>query len=169
MQQNVRTKSLSADKFLTVSINLINKALLEAGRSEAKRLFRGLEEGKHMPLTHLQMEDKSLVRFDLALNAKQYQGDLNFGKFRLGVTLLVANAAEALRAPEKIRTYRNEHDPDSVLFGVTAATAEDGKPSVLVLGADSRRGEASVLLQLSYIDYQQFEDQLKAAADQAQA
>lgn len=165
MQQNTQSKSLTADKFLKVSINLLSRALLEANRTEAKKTFRDLEEGKTVALTQLQMEDKSLVRFDLALNASQYQGRLNFGNFKLGLTLLIANAIEALKEPEKIRTYRNERDPNSVLFGVTAATAEDGKPSVLVLGADSRSSEASVLLQLSYIDYQQFEDALKTAAE----
>jgi hypothetical protein len=62
-----------------------------------------------------------------------------------------------LKEPEKLRTFRNQQDPDSVMFGVLAATEEEGKPSVLVLGADTVRTDARVLLRLSYLDSSQFE------------
>jgi hypothetical protein len=158
MQKTTQNKSLPTDKFLTVAINLLNKALLEASRTEAKQLYRQLEEGKTITLTHVRMEDESLVRFDLALSHELYEGRLGFSSFRTGLTVLIANIVEALKEPDKIRTFRNQEDPESVMFGVLAATEEDGRPSILSLGADPSRDEARVMLRLSYLDYRQFAD-----------
>ncbi len=165
MQQNLETKSLPTDKFLTVAVNLLNNGFLEATRTEAKRIYREIEGGKTVPLTHLEMEDKSLVRFDVALNHELYRGTLSFSSFRTGLRLLLSNAAQALKEPEKLRTFRNEQDPNSMMFGVFAVTAEANQPSVLVLGAESGRGDAAVRLQLTYLDSAQFEENLPPEAD----
>ncbi|MEM9398547.1 MAG: hypothetical protein AAF991_13795 [Pseudomonadota bacterium] len=154
--------SLPTDKFLTVAINLLNKAFLENNRTEAKRIYRDIEEGKTVSLTRLEMEDKSQVRIDLALDHREYKGKLRFTSFRTGLTLLIAQVADALREEKPLRTFQNENDPGSILFGFTAVTAENDIPSVLLLGADSRRGHPSILLRLAYFDFQQFEDQLAA-------
>lgn len=166
MQEQTQTQSLSTDKFLTISINLLNKAFLEASRTDAKRVYRSIEDGKTVPLTHLEMEDKSRVRFDLALDHTQYQGKLSYSSFRTGLTLLIARIADMLRAGEEFRTLQNEQNPRSVMFAVPVATTENDRPSVLVLGAESRSGEASLLLNLCYLDPTQFEaEQARSAAD----
>jgi hypothetical protein len=172
MQHNTQTrttnKSLPTDKFLTIAVNLINTAVLEAERTKAKGIYRDLMDGKAVALTHLQMEDESLVRFDLALNHARYRGKLTYRNFRIGITHLLSNIANELRTqPEKLRVYRNQNDPNSVMFGVNAVTVEDGKPSMLVLGADSFGGEARVLLQLMYLDHLQFEEDLPPVDDNA--
>ncbi|CAN0601696.1 unnamed protein product [Ectocarpus sp. 12 AP-2014] len=166
MQTQTSSVNLSSDKFLTMSVNLLNRAFLENSRTEAKKLFRQLEEGKTMAITHLQMEDKSMVRVDVALNHKFFPGKLNFRTFKTALTLLLSNAAETLKKPEDLRTYRNEVDPNSVLFGVTAVVIEDNVPSVLALGAETGRGGPNFLLQLSYLDPKQFETDA-AGADQS--
>jgi hypothetical protein len=149
--------TLPTDKFLTLSVNLLNKVFIEATRTEAKNLFRELSEGRQPPLTRVRMEDGSEARFDLALDSSEYRGKLNFGAFRAGITLLVANLAQALREQQEIRTFHAEYDRNVVVFGVSAITVEGGEPSVLVLGADSRASRESVLLQLMYLDQSQFD------------
>lgn len=148
------------DRFLTVAVNLLNTALLEASRTDAKRIYRELEQGKDVTITHLEMEDKSLVRVDLGLDHRRYQGDLTFSSFRTGVASLLSNAVKALEEPEKLKTYRSEDDPNAVLFGFMAITAQYGKPSVLVLGSETGGGKALIRLGLTYLDHVQFEDQL---------
>lgn len=162
MSENTQRQSLPTDKFLTVAVNLIHKALIEPSRTEAKSLYRDLEEKKVVPLTNLRMEDGSMVRFDLSLSSEHYQGRLNFTSFRTGLTTLLASIAEAIKEPESLRTFASEHSDSTVMFGLTALTAEGGKPSVLVLGADSGRGGPNVELQLIYLDPSQFEQTAKA-------
>ncbi|WP_439101225.1 hypothetical protein [Congregibacter sp.] len=167
MSENTQRKSLPTDKFLTVAVNLIHKALIEPSRTEAKSLYRDLEENKVVALTNLRMEDGSMVRFDLSLDYEHYQGRLNFTSFRTGLTMLLSSIAEAIKDPASLRSYANESKEGSVMFGITALTAEEGKPSVLVLAADSGKGGATVELQLMYLDPSQFEQTAKADADSA--
>ncbi|KGE05098.1 hypothetical protein [Pseudohaliea rubra] len=160
-----QTYTLPTDKFLTLSMNLLNKVFLEATRTEAKNLYREISEGQSVPLTRVRMEDGSEVRFDLSMDHSKYQGRLNFGAFRAGLTLLVANIVEALREEKPVRTFHAEHDQNVMIFGIAAVTVEDGEPSVLVLGADAGSGQPSVLLQLMYLEHGQFAEQ--AAAGEA--
>ncbi|MFT4875077.1 hypothetical protein [Congregibacter sp.] len=167
MSENTQRKSLPTDKFLTVAVNLIHKALIEPSRTEAKSLYRDLEERKTVSLTNLRMEDGSMVRFDLSLSSEHYQGRLNFTSFRAGLTMLLSSIAEAIKKPESLKTFASEASDNSVMFGITALTSEEGKPSVLVLGADSGRGGPNVELQLMYLDPSQFEQTAKLESGSA--
>ena len=150
--------TLSTDKFLTISANILHKALIDSSRTDAKAIFRDVQEGKVVPLTRVRMEDGSEVRFDLSLDHSEYRGNFNFGAFRHGLAVLIAHIAEAVNDPAKLTTFGNQQDPRSVLFGVTAVTVEDGVSSVLALGADSAARAAAVQLKLMYLPHQQFED-----------
>jgi hypothetical protein len=152
----VQSHSLPTDKFLTLAVNLLHKVFLEATRTEAKGLYRRLSEGGEVGLTRVRMEDGAEVRFDLSLDSSLYNGRLNYGSFRAGLTLLLANIADALREKRDIRTFHAQEDPNIMIFGITAVTVEDDEPSVLVLGADARPARPAVVLQLQYLDRQQF-------------
>jgi hypothetical protein len=155
----IQTHTLPTGKFLTLSVNLLHKVFLEATRTEAKNLYREISEGKVVPLTRVRMEDGSEVRFEVGLDHSEYRGRLNFGAFRAGLTLLVANIADALREEKPVKTFHAEHDPNVVIFGISAVTVEEGEPSVLVLGADAGTGQPSVVLQLLYLERGQFDEQ----------
>lgn len=151
-----QTQSIPREQFLTMSVNLLHKVFLEANRTQAKSIYRDIAEGKQVALTNVQMEDKSLVRFDLALDHSEYRGKLNFGSFRDSLTMLLAQMTDALRQEKNITVFTQENDPNVMIFGLTGVTYEDGKPSVLVLGADAGSGQASVMLKLMYLDHSQF-------------
>ena len=152
----VQKQSISQEQFLTISINLINRALLELPRTEAKQVFKELSVGKILPLPQVRMEDQSLVRFDLALDHSEYVGKLNFGGFRGSLALLLSNTANAINDKQAISVLNAEHSPELRMFGITAVTVEDEQPNVMVLGSDTSSANARVLLKLMYLDPAQF-------------
>jgi len=149
-------QSIPQDKFLTLSVNLLNKVFLEASRTEAKNLYREISEGRVVALTRVQMEDESQVRFDLRLDHSEFQGKLNYGSFRASLTTLIANIAEVLRDKKPVKVFHAEHDPNVMIFGITAPTVEKEQANVMVLGADTAQGQPSAMLQLMYLDPSQF-------------
>lgn len=167
MQYTSETKSLPPDQFLTVSANLLHKKLLQAGRTEAKRVFRDIQDGKVIPITYLEMQDKSLVRFDLSLDHTHYRGHLNFTSFRTSLAVFLNNAKETLEKSDDLRIYQDQNNPRSIMFGVLAVTAEDDEPSILGLCADSSSGEAAIHLKLLYLDTVQFKDTEAGSAQAA--
>jgi hypothetical protein len=155
MAQN-QSQTIPRDKFLTIAVNLLYKAFLENRRTEAKNVFRDMAAGRTVHLTNVQMEDRSQVRFDIALDHSEFRGKLNFGAFRASLVLLVAQLSDALRAGKDIKVFSDENNPDNVIFGLSAPTEEDGEVNVMVLGVDSSEARGTIELRLQYLDPAQF-------------
>lgn len=153
----IETQSMPREQFLTMAVNLLHRAFLQENRTKAKRLFRDVAEGKRVALTNVEMEDKSTVRFDLALDHSEYQGALNFGAFRSSLSVLLSNLAKAVQEKREISTYGAEGNEENMIFGVTGVTVERDIPAVMVLSAATGGRDAAVLLRLMYLDYQQFQ------------
>ncbi|MEH6587969.1 MAG: hypothetical protein V7720_15530 [Halioglobus sp.] len=152
----IETQTIPREQFLTISVNLLHRAFMEAKRTDAKNLFKAVSEGRRVALTNVQMEDKSTVRFDLSMDHSEYDGNLNYGTFRSSLMALLGNFAEAIKQKADITTFGAEGDDSNIIFGVTGVTVEKGVPSVLVLSTSNAGQDAAIMLRLMYLDYQQF-------------
>ena len=152
----IHSQSLSQEKFLLLSVNLLHKALVEPTRTEAKRVFRALEEGSAVPLAAVQMEDKSTARFALALDHSEFRGRLNFGGFRGSLVALIDNISRALGEKRKLTVFDSQKGDNTMVFGVTAATVEAGQTNVMVLAAGPGQSQEVTQLRLMYLDPAQF-------------
>ncbi len=151
-----QTTSLPTDQFLTMAINLLHKAFIEQNRTEAKKLFRTVAEGKIVPLTNVQMEDKSVVRFDVSLDHSEYRGNLNFGAFRASLATTLANLVKAMQEGRTINTFTAEQNENNMIFGITGVTVENEHPAVMVISAQVSDRGAAVMLRPMYLNYEQF-------------
>lgn len=154
-----QNQTIPRDQFLTMATNLLHRSLLEAPRTEAKNLYRTMIKGEVVHITTVEMQDKSRVRFDVALDHTEFKGSVNFSAFRSSLALLLSNLVKVLTEKAEITVFSAENDPNVMIFGVTAVTEEEGEANIMVLGADSSEGQPSVLLRLMYIDYNQFANQ----------
>ena len=150
------TQSIPQEQFLTMAGNLLHRAFVDSTRTKAKSIFREIAAGKIVPLTSVEMEDKSTVRFDITLDHSEYLGSINFGAFRSSVAVLIASLGENLKKEEQIKVFTEQDNPNAMIFGVTAVTQESKEPNIMVLGADMASGNPSVLLKLMYINHEQF-------------
>jgi len=166
---SLQSSSMPQERFLRIATNLIYKSFLEASRDEAKKLFRDIEEGKRMPLVRVQMEDDSEVRFDVTLDNSLYDGRLNFTGFRNSLTVLVKNLHDTLENDEQaLKVFRDNDNPNNMMFGVLGITEEEGRVNVLALGADtSPNAEAAIHLQLMFLDKDQFRQQAESNSDES--
>ncbi|MCZ6828939.1 MAG: hypothetical protein O7F73_05025 [Gammaproteobacteria bacterium] len=146
--------SLSRDKFLTVANNVIYKSLLEAQRTNAKNIYRAVNEGKRVALMNIRMDEESEARFDLTLDHSEFRGKLNFGAFRASVQALVGSVSELLQGEKKITTFTDK-DSGNVLFGVPGFTQEGEHFNALMLVVDVAVA-GTVLLRLQYMNPDQF-------------
>ena len=154
-----QTQSIPREKFLIMAANLLHKILLDVPRTEAKNAYKDISQGKAVHLATVRMEDQSTVRFQMSLDYSEYKGKMSFSAFRNSLTLLISNLGEAINDKKEIGMFSAENDQNSTIFGVTAITQEDNIPNIMVLGADTREGQPSVMLRLMYIDNSQFTEQ----------
>ena len=150
------SQSIPTNQFLTIAINLLHRHFIASSRTQSKRLYRDVQEGRIVPLTAVKMEDESTLRFSLSLDHSEFAGHLNFGAFRGGLCVLLGNISRALQHKDKVTVFSQEK-AGSVLFGVTGVTVEGGRTSVMVLGADVEGQAGAVTLRLMYLDPAQFD------------
>ncbi len=153
-----KTQSMAPEQFLVLAANLLHRALVEPGRTEAKQLYRRIEEGERTALANVRMEDESLASFGLSLDHSEFRGKLNYGAFRGSLTTLLSNIAQLVNEEKPLRVFNAQDGGQSMIFGVPAVTVEQGKTNVLVLSADPGAAGGTEL-RLMYIDPLQFEEQ----------
>ena len=150
-----QSAQMPQERFLRISVNLLFKTFLEASRTEAKKLFREIEDGTRVSLTEVVMEDGGRVRFDLSLNTELYNGSINWSSFRRGLVEMLQLADKALNEGRKLTVFSGKEDPNQIIFGVLGTTVEGEHTNVLALGANSAAAGA-VELRLMYLDHSQF-------------
>ena len=156
--------SIPRDKFLTICINLLHRNFIECNRTDAKRLYQEVRDGKTVTVTSVQMEDDSTVAFRLSLDHSEFDGHFNFSVFRAGLATLVGNISTALQEQREVKIFSVEKRRGAVLFGITGVTIEDGKPCVMALGADTEGEAGAVTMRLMYLDPSQFAPKDDASA-----
>ena len=164
--------TLTEEQLATISANILHQTLIEVSRTVGKRLFRELESGTRIAVTKLRMEDESEVRMDLKLDCTEFRGALNFSLFRDSVLALLSRLSETLRDEDTVLPVMRMMDESGQstserrLFGVPGVIALDGVPNMLMMGATPSPNEPVILIELMYIDPEQFaqSSQIEAAS-----
>jgi len=160
MATNERT--LTDEQFATISANVIHQSLIEVSRTVGKRIFRELEVGKRIAVTQLRMEDESEVRLDVTLDHSEFRGALNFSIFRDSVLALLSRLGDTLRDEDtslpvmRMMDDTGEASSERRLFGVPGLIVVDDVANMLMMGATPSVSEPVVLIELMYIDPEQF-------------
>ena len=160
-----QSRAMPHEQFLLVAGNLLQKALVEVGRTQAKQVYRRLEGGDVVPLSRVRFEDKSLMSFFVSLDCSEFRGTLNYGAYRASLTALLANIGAAIDAKKEFRVFSEKAGGRSIIFGITALTVEQGAPNVMVLSAGPAAEPEATELRLMYLDPNQFSQ----SADEALA
>ena len=157
-------KTLTDEQFATISVNVLHQTLIKVSRTVGKRIFRELEAGTRVALTQLRMEDGGQVRLDLTLDHTEFRGALNFSLFRDSVLALLAKMTETLKDEDtplpalRMMDESGQATSERRLFGVPGLVVAEGVPNVLMMGATPSASEPVVLIELMYIDPEQFGD-----------
>ena len=160
MTTNERT--LTDEQFATISANVIHQSLIEVSRTDGKRIFRELEVGKRIAVSQLRMEDEGEVRLDVTLDHSEFRGALNFSIFRDSVLALLSRLGDTLRDEDtslpvmRMMDETGEATSERRLFGVPGLIVVDGVANMLMMGATPSVSEPVVLIELMYIDPEQF-------------
>ena len=154
--------TLTEEQLATISANILHQTLIEVSRTVGKRLFRELESGTRIAVTKLRMEDESEVRMDLKLDCSEFRGALNFSLFRDSVLALLSRLSDTLRDEDtalpvmRMMDESGQSTSERRLFGVPGVIALDGVPNMLMMGATPSPSEPVILIELMYIDPEQF-------------
>jgi hypothetical protein len=153
--------TLTEEQFATVCCNVLHKALIETPRTASKRVFRELDAGTRVMLTRLKMEDESVTRMDLTLSTEAFKGTLNYSTFRDALQILLSRFRDHLTEEKPLKTFRaldesGEATLERRLYGISAPIVSGAQINVMMLGVDPHPSEPVVLLELMFVDPEQF-------------
>ncbi|MDB6060444.1 MAG: hypothetical protein JWM78_547 [Verrucomicrobiaceae bacterium] len=157
-----RTQSVSAEKLLTISINLLHQAFGDTTRLLAKRRFQYLENGKSVYLAHVKMEDDSQLKVNVKLERSELKGKLNFSAFRQVVAHLLGACAQQIESKQQLNTF-SDTDEKRWIYLIPALYQSDVAQNMLVLGVNLRQ-PGELTLELMFVDPTQFQQQERTAA-----
>lgn len=151
---SIAEHTVSNERFLTMSCNLLAKTFFESSRTEAKSYYRSVSEGKRLALSKVVMDDESTVDVFVTLNCSEYCGRMSFSHFRDHLRLLLQRFAEALKQGEELEVLQEEGGHTSV-FKMPVLHAAGEQVNAMIMGwATPLAGQLE--LRLLYLDPEQF-------------
>jgi hypothetical protein len=150
-----------------MAANLLLQFVVNAPRTEGKRLFRSIEAGKPIKLVRVKMEDGTELMMEVVLDKRDYRGILNFRLFRQHVHALCIRAAALLNDEQKkasLPLFSDKNSGDS-LFLAPGVVVQDGVVNLLVVGA-KRPTPGGLTMQLVFLDPDQFQTQVPQAGSE---
>ena len=149
-----RTQSISQEKLLIISANLLHKAFFDSSRVLAKRRYQQLEQGRVVFLVNVKMEDGTELEVNISLDCSELRGKLNFSAFRDLVGQLLAKFSQHLKEKTPLPTFSSA-DNRRWSYLLPALQQSEERTNVLILGLDVGHPGA-LTLELMFIDPAQF-------------
>ncbi len=150
----VAQHTISNEKFLTMSTNLLAKLFFDSSRTDAKRAFQELCDGKKVGVSRVKMDDESTLDVLLTLNCDEYCGKISFSSFRSQLGLLLQRFVDVLKEEQPVPVME-EQGGNAAIFKLPILHADNEIVNALILGwAPLAAGQLE--LRLMYLDPEQF-------------
>lgn len=151
-----RNHSITPEKLLILSTNVLQQAFFAGARLDAKRRYQFLDRGQTLFLIKLRLDDGSELEVNLRLDRSELRGKLNFAAFRQLVGQLIVECVERLDKKQALNLMSEDGKQRSVFMIPAGQQAEDKLVNVLVLGFELTR-PGTLLLELMFVDPDQFQ------------
>ena len=139
---------------MVMASSLLKRCILDAQRVESKRYFRELEAGRAVLLNDLTVEDGSVLRVSLEMDASEFCGQLNYSSFRDQLLMLNDTYSRFLQSGQQPKVLSDDSGVKHVVV-LPVVSESRGQRNALILGFDQSR-PANLRLQLMFVDAAQF-------------
>ena len=152
--------TMTYDQLGNLTAHLLHKAFIEATRTVSKGVFRRLVDGEVVPITQLEFEGNESAQLKMSLHLAAYRGNINYTRFRDGVVALLQELLTA-SGKQGTLTALTASDANGVatntrLLGVSGPTQHGEDVNVLMVALTPSLSEPEILVELMYMDPDQF-------------
>ncbi len=154
--------SLNPNQLLEAFIQNLNSLFFAVARDDSKRQFQLIHDGERVPLMRIDMQEAGEIHCELGLDRSEYQGKLNFAKFRKSTASMLSVISKRLENQERVQHLSSEQG--EMLFNLPGIT-DDEKDGINVMACSIKPlAPGLMLLKLMYMEPKQYQDALKQAA-----
>ena len=152
--------TMTNDQLGQLTAHLLNKAFIETTRTVSKSIYRRLVDGELVHVTQLEFEGDEKVQLDVKLNYAEYQGDLNYSKFRDSIMALLQELLTALSREGALKLFEGRdgdgNPTHTRLMGASGPTQHEAEINVLMVSMTPSASEPLIVMELLYMDPNQF-------------
>lgn len=162
---NVDNSTLDTKHLLTAMINLLHRTIVDANRTQAKKIYASLVDKRVVGLVRLKLESGNTLDTEVFLNAEEFVGELKFGVFRNALSAWMANAIDVCKRHEDLPLMFNESQSET-LFNIPGAVVSDGQLNVMFMSI-FQPAPGRLRMNLMFVDPSQFKrtDAVEEAAE----
>ena len=130
--------TLMPQQIATALNNNFRQQFFNADKTSAKALFPSLQRGEVVPFMEISVGDQATVRCDLKLDHAQFDGKLNFSKFRNALDAHLLRVADRLAAGEELHIFRSENF-NGLVYNHPGPVRDDEAVNFLLTGVEQKR------------------------------
>lgn len=127
----------------------LNACFYDASREVSKQIFNEINSGKQVQFMKMSATNGNEIHCDISLDASQYDGKLNFSKFRRGLAVMMMAIAQRIDAGESLNMLSSE--TGDIMFNVPGIVKSGDVINIVVAGfrqTDPGKG----LVRLMYLE-----------------
>lgn len=151
---NVDNSTLDTKHLLTALINLLHRTIVDANRTQAKKIFASLVDKRVVGLVRLKMDSGNTLDTEVSLSAEEFVGDLKFGIFRNALSAWMANAIDVCKREGELPIMFNEQRSET-LFNIPGAVVSEGQLNVMFMSI-FQPAPGRLRMKLMFVDPRQF-------------
>jgi hypothetical protein len=151
---NVDNSTLDTKHLLTALINLLHRTIVDANRTQAKKIFASLVDKRVVGLVRLKMDSGNTLDTEVSLSAEEFVGDLKFGIFRNALSAWMANAIDVCKRDGELPIMFNEQRSET-LFNIPGAVVSEGQLNVMFMSI-FQPAPGRLRMKLMFVDPRQF-------------
>lgn len=151
---SVDNSTMDTKHLLTALINLLHRTMVDANRTQAKKIFASLADKRVVGLVRLKLDSGNTLDTEVSLNSEEFVGDLKFGIFRNALSAWMANAIDVCKREGDLPILFNEQRNET-LFNIPGAVVSDGQLNVMFMSI-FQPAPGRLRMQLMFVDPRQF-------------
>ncbi len=130
--------TLMPQQIATALNNNFRHQFFDADKTSAKALYTSLHRGEVVPFMEISAGEQGKVRCDLKLDHAQFDGRLNFSKFRNALDAHLTRVADRLVAGEELQIFRSD-DFNGLVYNHPGPVRDDEAVNFLLTGIEQKR------------------------------
>jgi hypothetical protein len=147
---NRQQVTLSPRQIAMALLDQFRQRFFESGKTAAKQTFNLLHRGESVPLMQISVANGGDISCELRLEDAQYNGRLNFSRFRRALNAHLLRLEQALTSTDELNIYQSD-DFNGLVYNHPGAVEDDGRVNILLSGIQQIR-PGVVAVHLFFVD-----------------
>lgn len=149
------TIKMTPKQLLQVANHSLTKCFFEDSRSDAKKLFKILNNGGEIDLVKINTEQGNTIVCFLQLEQNDFVGKLKFDTFTSALASTLQHTADKLNQDADLNILQDEFKGD-MIFHIPGVVKMDDQMNVMVIGLESK-ARGILVYKLHFLDPSQYD------------